>query len=96
MAKKTSRQSSRNAGTTTRRSTKTAKKSAKKAAKSSSRRESIDTGTDARYAKRTARGRFKEMDDVGRSQRTDKAKAAKKAVPSGYGDQGDRRIAKKR
>jgi hypothetical protein len=43
------------------------------------------------YAKRTARGRFKEMDDVGHSQKTDKAREAKKKVRSGYGDQGDER-----
>ena len=43
------------------------------------------------YAKRTARGRFKEMDDVGRSQKTDKARTAKTKVRSGYGDQGDER-----
>jgi hypothetical protein len=41
------------------------------------------------YAKRTMRGRFKEMDDVGRSQRVDKPRKAKKKVRSGYGDQGD-------
>ena len=43
------------------------------------------------FAKRTARGRFKEMDDVGRSQKADKARKAKKKVRSGYGDQGDER-----
>jgi hypothetical protein len=43
------------------------------------------------YAKRTTRGRFKEMDDVGRSQKADKARKAKKKVRSGYGDQGDER-----
>ena len=43
------------------------------------------------YAKRTARGRFKEMDDVGRSQKADKPRKAKKTVRSGYGDQGDER-----
>jgi hypothetical protein len=41
--------------------------------------------------KRTARGRFKEMDDVGRSEKADKARKAKKKVRSGYGDQGDER-----
>jgi hypothetical protein len=43
------------------------------------------------YAKRTARGRFTEIDDVGRSQKADKRRAAKKAARSGYGDQGDKR-----
>jgi hypothetical protein len=48
------------------------------------------------YAKRTARGRFREMDDVGRSQKTDKPRKAKKTVRSGYGDQGDARPRRKR
>jgi hypothetical protein len=45
------------------------------------------------YAKRTARGRFSEMDDVGRSQKADKRRKARKTVASGFGDQGDRRPA---
>ena len=61
------------------------------AKRSSAKRERINTGTDARFVKRSATGRFKESDDVGRSQKTDRAKKAKKAVKSGYGDQGDRR-----
>jgi len=84
---------------TTRKATKAAtkaKKTTRKAAKRSGRRELIDTGSDARYAKRTTSGRFAEMDDVGRSQRADKPKKAKTAVPSGFGDQGDQRPAKKR
>ena len=48
------------------------------------------------YAKRTTRGRFKEMDDVGRSQKADKPRKAKKTVRSGYGDQGDERRRRKR
>ena len=43
------------------------------------------------YAKRTARGRFTEMDDVGRSQKADKPRKAKRSVSSGNGDQGDER-----
>jgi hypothetical protein len=42
------------------------------------------------YAKRTARGRFKEMDDVARSQKIDKPRKAKKKIRSGYGDEGDK------
>ena len=42
------------------------------------------------YAKRSTRGRFKEMDDVGRSQKADKPRKAKRKVSSGYGDQGDK------
>ena len=66
----------------------TARKTAKR---SSQKRERLDTGTDVRYVKRTGSGRFKESDDVGRSQKSDRAKSAKKTVKSGYGDQGDRR-----
>jgi hypothetical protein len=36
------------------------------------------------YAKRTAGGQFKEMDEVGRSQRTDRARAAKRTVKAGF------------
>jgi hypothetical protein len=52
------------------------------------RRERINTGTDVRYVKRRADGTFKESDDVARSQRTDRAKKAKRSVKAGYGDQG--------
>ena len=92
MAKKTTRKATKTAA----KATGTARKTARKTAKRSGRRESIDTGRDARYAKRATSGQFAEMDDVGRSQRADKRKKAKTAVPSGFGDQGDRRPAKKR
>jgi hypothetical protein len=91
MAKKTTRKATKTATKATR-TTKTTRKTAKR----SGRRELIDTGRDARYAKRTTAGRFADMDDVGRSQRADKRKKAKTAVASGFGDQGDRRPAKKR
>ena len=74
-----------------------AKSSAKKrgtkkttSARSTSKRESIDTGTDKRFVKRSAKGRFKDSDDVGRSLTVDRRKTAKKKTRSGYGDQGDR------
>ena len=75
------------------------KRGAKKttAARSTTKRESIDTGSDKRFVKRTAKGRFKDSDDVGRSLTADRRKAAKKKTLSGYGDQGDRqRTAKSR
>jgi hypothetical protein len=75
----------------------TTKRTTKK--RSTTKREAIDTGRDARYVKRSVSGRFKDSDDVGRSQRADRRRAAKTAVKSGFGDQGDRsrkRIAKKR
>jgi hypothetical protein len=42
------------------------------------------------YAKRTARGRFKEMDEKGRSLKVDRRRKATRKVRSGYGDRGDR------
>jgi hypothetical protein len=42
------------------------------------------------YAKRTAKGRFKEMDNVKRSSRSDRRSKAKRKVKAGYGDKGDR------
>jgi hypothetical protein len=59
---------------------------AKKTTKIAGKRELLRTGTDARYAKRDAQGQCAEMDDLGRSQRADRAKTAKKTVGSGYGD----------
>ena len=79
MAKK--RKSSSGAKRTGRKGTKR-----RKAAK----RELIRTGRDARFVRRSAKGRFKESDDVGRSLRTDRRKKAKRKVRSGYGDKGDR------
>lgn len=57
--------------------------------RSSQKRELIDTGTDKRYLKRDAEGRFKESVDVGRSLTADRRGKAKAKVKSGYGDQGD-------
>jgi len=76
---------------------KSVKKSTKKTAtRASSKRELINTGTDARFVKRSADGAFKESDDVGRSQRADRARTAKTTVKPGHGDQGDRkRVVKK-
>ena len=59
-------------------------------AKKTQKRDLVRRPKASAYAKRTGRGRFKEMDDVGRSQKADKPRKAKKKVSSGYGDQGDR------
>lgn len=58
--------------------------------RSSQKRDLVKKKGSAAYAKRGSRGRFKEMDDVGRSQKTDRKRKAKKKVKSGYGDRGDR------
>ncbi len=59
--------------------------------RSSGKRELIDTGRNKMYAKRGAKGRFKEMDDVGRSLSADRRRKAKTKAKSGHGDQGDAR-----
>lgn len=53
------------------------------------KRESISPNADARYVRRDEHGRFKESDDVGRSQSQDRRKQAKATVKSGQGDRGD-------
>lgn len=65
------------------------KKSSSK--KSSSKRTLIKPKGDARYVRRDAKGKFKESDDVGRSQAADRRKKAKKTVKSGQGDKGDQK-----
>jgi hypothetical protein len=69
---------------------KAAKKATKKTARKAAKRELIDTGTDKRYVRRSAKGTFKESDDVGRSLAADRRKKAKTKVKSGQGDKGDR------
>lgn len=76
---------------------------ARKATKrASAKRDLVRKPGASAYAKRTASGQFKEMDDAGRSQRADRLRVAKKTVEPGYGDQGDqaprtaRRASKKR
>jgi hypothetical protein len=55
------------------------------------KRELIDTGTDKRYVRRDAQGRFTESDDVGRSLSADRKRHAKTASKPGQGDRGDRK-----
>ena len=70
---------------------KTRKRASAKRSRPAGKRDLVRRPKASAYAKRTARGRFKEMDDVGRSQKADKPRKAKKTVRSGYGDQGDER-----
>jgi hypothetical protein len=58
--------------------------------RASGKRETIHTKTATHYARRTARARFKEMDEKGRSLTADRRRKAKTKVKSGYGDRGDR------
>lgn len=57
--------------------------------RSSSKRDLV-RGSATSYAKRDSHGRFKDMDNAGRSQRADRARKSKTRVRSGYGDQGER------
>src|SRR4029450_10050242 len=58
------------------------KRAGAKRARPAGQRDLVRRPKASAYAKRTARGRFKEMDDVGRSQKADKARKAKKKVRS--------------
>ena len=91
MAKKTARKVS------ARKSSAKKSSASKSASRSgSSKRATVDTGKNKMFAKRTARGRFKEMDDVGHSLSTDRRQTAKKKTKSGFGDQGDRKTRSKK
>ena len=58
--------------------------------RSASKRDTVKASNATFFAKRTARGRFKEMDEKGRSLAADRRRKAKRTVKSGQGDQGDR------
>ena len=60
------------------------------AKRKAAKRELIKTGTDKRYVRRGASGRFKESDDVGRSLAKDRQQKAKTRAKRGQGDKGDR------
>lgn len=62
-----------------------------RARKSTAKRTRVKNRAGSFYAKRKSSGRFKEMDEKGRSLKADRPRKAKKKTKSGYGDQGDRR-----
>jgi hypothetical protein len=53
-------------------------------------RELIETGRDKRYVRRDEQGRFKEVEDVGRSSAQDQKRDAQNESRRGQGDRGDR------
>jgi len=56
------------------------------------KRELIEpTPGDKRYVRRDAEGKFKEVDDVGRSLSADRKRKAKTVAKPGQGDRGDRK-----
>jgi hypothetical protein len=59
----------------------------------SQKRELLKRRNTSFFAKRTSKGRFKEMDERSRSLASDRRRKAKRRVKSGYGDKGDRRAA---
>ncbi len=61
------------------------------AKRASSKRDLVKNRGGEFYAKRDANGRFKEMDEVGRSLTADRRQHAKRETKSGHGDQGDRK-----
>jgi len=61
------------------------------ARKKAAKRELLDTGSDKRFVRRGAAGKFKESDDLSRSLAVDRRRKAKTKVKSGQGDKGDRK-----
>ena len=56
------------------------------------KRELIEpTPGDKRYVRRDSEGKFKEVDDVGRSLSADRKRKAKTVAKPGQGDRGDRK-----
>jgi hypothetical protein len=55
----------------------------------SGRRDTVKARSATLYAKRTARGRFREMEEKGWSLKADRQVKAKTRTTSGYGDGGD-------
>ena len=59
-------------------------------------RERIDTTRDERYVRRDDQGRWKEVEDVGRSSANDQRRDAEHETRRGQGDRGDRRSSEER
>lgn len=73
----------------TKRAKRPAKKKQSRKKKTAARRTLIAPKGDKRYVRRSAKGRFKESDDVGRSLSTDRRRRAKTKAKRGQGDKGD-------
>ena len=72
--------------------TKKAKKAkkAKTAKRPAGKRDLVKGKNATMFAKRSAKGRFKEIDETGKSLRSDRRSKAKTKAKSGFGDRGDR------
>jgi len=56
----------------------------------STKRDLVKSRSGKAFAKRTPKGRFKELDNTKRAIPSDRRKKAKRKVKSGHGDRGDR------
>ena len=69
---------------------KAATKRASKGKRPAGKRDLVKAKNATSYAKRSTKGRFRELDEVGRSQKADRRTKAKTKAKSGFGDRGDR------
>ena len=65
-------------------------KTAKKAKRPAGKRDLVKGKNATMFAKRSTKGRFKEIDESGKSLKADRRSKAKKKTKSGFGDRGDR------
>ena len=65
-------------------------KAAKAAKRPAAKRDLVKGKNATMFAKRSAKGRFKEIDEAGKSLKADRGKKAKTKTKSGFGDRGDR------
>lgn len=63
---------------------------ATKRKRATGKREVLKSRNATFFARRNAKGRFKEMDEQGRSLTTDRRRTATTKAKRGYGDRGDR------
>lgn len=56
------------------------------------KRERINSPGGARFVRRDSKGRFDEVEDVGRSLSQDRRRKAKNVAKPGQGDKGDRKV----
>jgi hypothetical protein len=78
---------------TKRKSTSKRRRSSSKLRRKSGKRELLKSRSGTFFARRKSKGRFKEMDEQGRSLAADRRRKAKRRTTSGQGDRGDRRAA---
>jgi hypothetical protein len=88
MAKKAKK--AKNAKKAKKAKTRTTAKRGTTSTRAAGRRDLVKGKNATMFAKRSGTGRFKEIDEAGKSQKADRRTKAKRKVKSGYGDRGDR------